>query len=224
MIAQDELAALQDIVGPRWVSTEPCMMDTYSFYMNPETLVKDGGRWTPRPVAVVLPETTEQVSEILRLFGEDDMVLIRTWVGGDKDGHPGVGPEQTDASLNLSRERLLNFVDERLWPRVARDARLLADRELSSRFAELQAGLEPLRRVTLADGGRLTSFRESLEAFAALYASAAGSETTSGDASSSLGGFSGIWAGGPSRPSSCHGFSSTSRTTRASTPPWAPSR
>lgn len=116
----------------------------------------------------------EILSEILRLFGEDDMVLIRTWVGGDKDGHPGVGPEQTDASLNLSRERLLNFVDERLWPRVARDARLLADRELSSRFAELQAGLEPLRRVSLADGGRLTSFRESLEAFAALYASAAG--------------------------------------------------
>ena len=60
MITQDELADLQQIVGPRWVSTDPCMMDTYSFYMNPETLVKDGGRWTPRPVAVVLPEGTRK--------------------------------------------------------------------------------------------------------------------------------------------------------------------
>jgi glycolate oxidase len=74
MITQDELESLQEIVGPRWVSTEPCMMDSYSFYMNPETLVKDGGRWTPRPVAVVLPETTEQVSEILRLCNRSDLM------------------------------------------------------------------------------------------------------------------------------------------------------
>ena len=59
MITHAELTALQDIVGPRWVSSDPCMLESYSFYMNPETLVKDGGRWTPRPVAVVLPETTE---------------------------------------------------------------------------------------------------------------------------------------------------------------------
>ena len=74
MITQDELAALQDVVGPRWVSTDPCMLDNYSFYMNPETLVKDGGRWTPRPVAVALPENTNQVSEILRFCNRNDLM------------------------------------------------------------------------------------------------------------------------------------------------------
>ena len=66
MISEQETRALQDIVGREWVSTAPCMMDTYSLYMNPETVVKDGSTWLPRPVAVVLPETTQQVQEIMR--------------------------------------------------------------------------------------------------------------------------------------------------------------
>ena len=53
-------------MGPEWVSTAPCMMDTYSLYMNLETVVTDGSTWLPRPVAVVLPETTQQVQEIMR--------------------------------------------------------------------------------------------------------------------------------------------------------------
>ncbi len=66
MITEKETKALQDIVGKEWVSTAPCMMDTYSLYMNPETVVTDGSKWLPRPVAVVLPETTQQVQEIMR--------------------------------------------------------------------------------------------------------------------------------------------------------------
>ncbi len=62
----DDKQSLEGIVGARWVSTAACMMDTYSFYMNPETLVHDGGRWSPRPAAVVLPETTAEVQEIIR--------------------------------------------------------------------------------------------------------------------------------------------------------------
>jgi glycolate oxidase len=67
MITAEEIKTLQDIVGERWVATAPCMMDTYSFYMNPEILVKDGGRFTPRPDAVVLPSTPEEIQEIMRL-------------------------------------------------------------------------------------------------------------------------------------------------------------
>jgi glycolate oxidase len=66
VITENETRALQDIVGQEWVSTAPCMMDTYSLYMNPETVVTDGSSWLPRPVAVVMPETTQQVQEIMR--------------------------------------------------------------------------------------------------------------------------------------------------------------
>ena len=74
-IADHEIRALEEIVGSEWVSTDACMLDTYSFYMNPETLVRDGGRFTPRPAAVVLPETTQQVSEIVRFCNGSDLMV-----------------------------------------------------------------------------------------------------------------------------------------------------
>ncbi|MCP4754746.1 MAG: FAD-binding oxidoreductase [Proteobacteria bacterium] len=74
MISDKETKTLQDLVGEEWVSTAPCMMDTYSFYMNPETLVRDGGRWTPRPVAVVLPKTTEEIQGIIRFCNESQLM------------------------------------------------------------------------------------------------------------------------------------------------------
>ncbi|MBL4848909.1 MAG: phosphoenolpyruvate carboxylase [Planctomycetes bacterium] len=104
----------------------------------------------------------EILTELLRLEREGDRVLIRTWVGGDKDGHPGVGPEQTDASLNLSRERLLGFVETRLWPRITRDLALIGEDRLSAALVELERCLADLKRVTLADGRRLTCFRAAL--------------------------------------------------------------
>jgi len=61
-----DLSALKAIVGERWVSTAPCVLDTYAFYMNPETINKDGSQWLPRPAAVVLPQSTAEVQAILR--------------------------------------------------------------------------------------------------------------------------------------------------------------
>jgi len=75
MITEKETKALQDIVGREWVSTAPCMMDTYSLYMNPETVVTDGSTWLPRPVAVVLPETTQQIQEIMRFCNKTDLMV-----------------------------------------------------------------------------------------------------------------------------------------------------
>lgn len=73
MLSPDERAALEAIAGPSWVSTDPCMMDTYAFYMNPETVNRDGSRWLPRPDAVVLPASTDEVAGILRLCNERDL-------------------------------------------------------------------------------------------------------------------------------------------------------
>jgi len=75
VITEKETKALQDIVGREWVSTAPCMMDTYSLYMNPETVVKDGSTWLPRPVAVVLPETTQQIQEIMRFCNTTHLMV-----------------------------------------------------------------------------------------------------------------------------------------------------
>ncbi|MFX1286515.1 MAG: FAD-binding oxidoreductase [Promethearchaeota archaeon] len=61
-----ELSELEDIVGKKWVSTTPCVLDTYAYYMNPETINKDGSQWLPRPAAVVLPQSTAEIQEIMR--------------------------------------------------------------------------------------------------------------------------------------------------------------
>ncbi len=63
---RQDLPALEGIVGAEWVSTAPCVLDTYAYYMNPETMNKDGSQWLPRPAAVVLPQSTAEVQEIMR--------------------------------------------------------------------------------------------------------------------------------------------------------------
>jgi FAD/FMN-containing dehydrogenase len=60
------ISELEGIVGKQWLSTAPCVLDTYAYYMNPETMNKDGSQWLPRPAAVVLPKSTAEVQEIMR--------------------------------------------------------------------------------------------------------------------------------------------------------------
>jgi FAD/FMN-containing dehydrogenase len=61
-----DISELESIVGKPWVSTAPCVLDTYAYYMNPETMNKDGSQWLPRPAAVALPQSTTEVQEIMR--------------------------------------------------------------------------------------------------------------------------------------------------------------
>ena len=75
MISREEIKELQDIAGKEWVSTDPCMMDSYSLYMNPETINSDGSLWLPRPAAVVLPASTEEVQAIMRFCNKSDLMV-----------------------------------------------------------------------------------------------------------------------------------------------------
>jgi glycolate oxidase len=68
----DHKKAFADIIGPQWVRDTPCLMDTYALYMNPEILNKEGKLWLPRPAAVMMPETTQQVADILKLCNQMD--------------------------------------------------------------------------------------------------------------------------------------------------------
>lgn len=61
-----EISKLERIVGKQWVSSAPCLLDTYAYYMNPEVMNKDGSQWLPRPAAVVLPQSTSETQEIMR--------------------------------------------------------------------------------------------------------------------------------------------------------------
>jgi FAD/FMN-containing dehydrogenase len=61
-----DISELESVVGKQWLSTAPCLLDTYAYYMNPEVMNKDGSQWLPRPAAVTLPGSTLEVQEIMR--------------------------------------------------------------------------------------------------------------------------------------------------------------
>jgi FAD/FMN-containing dehydrogenase len=65
-----ELSEVEEIVGKQWVSAAPCVLDTYAYYMNPETMNKDGSQWLPRPAAVALPQSTSEVQAIMRFCSQ----------------------------------------------------------------------------------------------------------------------------------------------------------
>jgi len=57
--------ALADIVGPEHITREPVVLDTYCYIWANELLV--GDKFSVRPLAVVMPENTEQVQAIVRV-------------------------------------------------------------------------------------------------------------------------------------------------------------
>lgn len=62
----DAYRALEDIVGEEYISQEPAVMDTYCFVWGNE-LLYDGDKYSPRPPAVVMPGTTEEVQAIVKV-------------------------------------------------------------------------------------------------------------------------------------------------------------
>ncbi|RJP65018.1 MAG: FAD-binding oxidoreductase [Candidatus Abyssobacteria bacterium SURF_17] len=63
-LSKEAYRALEDIVGPEYVTQEPEILDTYCFVWANELIF--GEKFSPRPLAVVLPETVEEVQAIVR--------------------------------------------------------------------------------------------------------------------------------------------------------------
>ena len=64
--------ALEDIVGARYVSTEPCVRDAYTVYHSSSAINKQDQVYAPRPAAVILPKSTEEVARIVKFCNEND--------------------------------------------------------------------------------------------------------------------------------------------------------
>ncbi len=106
---------------------------------------------------------------LVDLSREGHDVRLRTWVGGDKDGHPGVGPEETATSLNLSRARLLDFVENRIVPRVGEDVALIPHQNLEGTWQTFLSALAALHSVGAGDGRRVGELRAAAEALGTGY-------------------------------------------------------
>ena len=98
------LEELRDLVGTRWMHTDPCVLDSYAWHMNAETMV--GGHFMPRAIAVVLPEDTEQVVGIVKLCLRHDVQYKATATGQG----PWNAPKAENNSIQIDLRRLDQIV------------------------------------------------------------------------------------------------------------------
>jgi phosphoenolpyruvate carboxylase len=109
-------------------------------------------------------------------------VMVRTWVGGDKDGNPFVDARRMLQSLRLARRHLVSESAGCLQ-RAAQDLINLPGREqprtVMQGLRRTDRLLRKLATVGAGDGTRLCRFRRSLEQTARAYVDGIGAESPS---------------------------------------------
>jgi len=66
-LTKEVYQALEDIVGPNNISDEPVILDTYAVQNAAELRTEDMSKFMPRPEAVALPGSTEEVQAIVKV-------------------------------------------------------------------------------------------------------------------------------------------------------------
>lgn len=113
----------------------------------------------------------ETFFEILDFAVHKSPFLVRSWVGGDKDGHPGVDEKALLQSLSLSRGHILRLLNGEL--KKVRDSISLnfwSQKTLSSGTIQLQKQLQNLKVLRPGDAKKVLSLQKALTKFSALYA------------------------------------------------------
>ena len=66
-LSRDAYRALEDIVGPKNISDDPSICDSYAFQYLAETVRPDQSHFMPRPVAAMMPCGTEEIQAIVNV-------------------------------------------------------------------------------------------------------------------------------------------------------------
>lgn len=95
-------------------------------------------------------------------------IRIRTWVGGDKDGHPGVDEKVMLKCLQASRAHLLQRTNQVL-SHLKDDIDFLDNKTLKDGVKDLQNYLQKLKKIQKGDFERIQNFKLKLKNFTKLY-------------------------------------------------------
>jgi hypothetical protein len=99
------LCELVDLLGSDWVATDPCILDTYAWQMNAETVVD--GRFLPRYKAIALPANTEEVAAVVKLCNRHRVQYKATATGQG----PWNAPALDNAAIQIDLRRLNRILD-----------------------------------------------------------------------------------------------------------------
>lgn len=110
----------------------------------------------------------ENLVAILEASYELAPVFIRSWVGGDKDGHPYVDEKTLQSSLEISRQMLVEFACARLLE-IRRSLILIKTSACSEPLLEklklIEKAVAELKSLKAGDGGRVEKVRGQIRAF-----------------------------------------------------------
>lgn len=106
----------------------------------------------------------ETLNTLLAASQEVAPIYIRSWVGGDKDGHPGVDEKTMRESLALSRGYLLRFADNCL-AQIRASLELLPSQAQPAGFPSLNQRFASLRILGAGDGRKVSALRRDLLRF-----------------------------------------------------------
>ncbi|WP_413559279.1 phosphoenolpyruvate carboxylase [Bdellovibrio sp. HCB209] len=102
--------------------------------------------------------------EIINLYiqqrAEKHPFYIRTWVGGDKDGHPGVNDKTMLQSLNMSRGFLIKWLHGTLKEYSA-DLHPQRAEELKKQTKQVLASIAKVRRIANDDAAKLHRMKDA---------------------------------------------------------------
>ena len=87
---------------------------------------------------------------------------FRTWVGGDKDGHPKVGPQTMQDCLTLSRKKILEFAKDKLDTFID-EIKTTEEKTLLTLSIELRRHILSMNKVEIGDGKKVVKFIKLLE-------------------------------------------------------------
>jgi phosphoenolpyruvate carboxylase len=105
----------------------------------------------------------EILTEQIALNKKDLNVSFRTWVGGDKDGHPKVGSSTMIESFNLSRQKLLEFISIHLETFQEELTLIDEGKTLKDELMGFKDALRSLKSVGPSDGKKVVNLKKKLQ-------------------------------------------------------------
>ncbi len=102
---------LEDIVGAQSVSRDPALLDTYAFQWLAELVRPNYSHFMPRPVAVIMPESTEQVQAIVRVCNRHKIKAKPISTGWYHWAAP-IKEEEDTLQIDLRRMNRILQIDE----------------------------------------------------------------------------------------------------------------
>jgi len=111
-LSKEAYREFEDIVGPRYISADPVLLDSYSYLLSHTSLHMGPAYdvYTPRGEAVLLPASTEEVQAIVRLCNKYKMQLKASSTFWGAMGYPS---DKNCIQLDMRRMDHILEIDEK---------------------------------------------------------------------------------------------------------------